>query len=164
MTLQTRFTTRNLSQDHPITAGIDTEVAFFGARSVETDTSSADLQVTPLVFSDAEFYGETETQIYEADYGGEYDEDADIPPGMLALAAAFENPVSGTRVVVIGDREFATNGGGLQSSPSYSMSFLYPGNAHFLLNAITWLLDAEQSQIAFPTPAPTGTASPTFSD
>jgi hypothetical protein len=75
----------------------------------------------------------------------------------------MENIATGTRVVVIGDREFATNGGGLQTSPPYSASFLYPDNPRFLVNAVAWLLDVESnaSQLTFPTPGPTATPTTT---
>ena len=59
----------------------------------------------------------------------------------------------------VGDREFATNGGGFETSPPYSGAFLYPGNVRFMLNAIAWLLDAEPvaGEVSFPEPGPTAT-------
>jgi len=71
----------------------------------------------------------------------------------------MENIASGTRIVLIGDREFATNGGGFETSPPYSGAFLYPGNVRFMLNAIAWLLDAEPvaGEVSFPEPGPTAT-------
>jgi hypothetical protein len=66
--------------------------------------------------------------------------------------------MTATRIVLVGDREFATNGKGLQTSPPNSSGFLYPGNARFLLNSVTWLLEAPSIEMQFPTPAATGTA------
>ncbi len=156
--LITDFFTANVNADHSIGAGFDDRLAFFGARSLEVDEAPREAQVTALVYSDTNFYGETEFNTYlESDYAV-YDEDADTAPGSLVLAAAMQDSGTGARVVLIGDREFATNGGGLQTSPPYSASFLYPGNIRFLINAVAWLLEAEQTaDFTFPTPGPTGT-------
>ncbi len=161
----TDFVTTTINTEHPITRDIES-LAFFVARSLEVDASIQAFTVTPLVFSNSSFYGET---VYDDYLDGEaviaYNIGDDTTRGPLALAAAFENPVSGTRVVLVGDREFATNGGGLNTSPPNSASFIYPDNARFLLNAVTWLLDVEPASVPFPTPAatatPTLTPSPT---
>ena len=75
--------------------------------------------------------------------------DNDTTRGPQTLAAASGLP-EGMRVVVIGDREFATNGFGLQTSPPNSPSFVYPGNVEFLLNAVAWLLEAEPVDLTLP--------------
>lgn len=152
------FLTANINAAHPIGAGIDDDLAFFSARSLEVDEAPREAQVTALVFSDTDFYGETDFATYQQSDYAIYDADADTAFGSLVLAAAMQDAGTGARVVLIGDREFATNGGGLQTSPPYSSSFLYPGNIRFLINAVTWLLDAEQSaEFTFPTPGPTNT-------
>jgi len=157
--LVTEFLTSNVAQAHPITEGIKGELAFFDARSLEVDSTPGKGIATPLVYSDATFYGETDFKAYlDAGYV-EYNIGTDTARASLALAAAVENPTTGARIVVIGDKEFATNGSGLQSSPPYSASFLHPDNVHFLLNAVTWLLQVQpvSDQFSFPTPGPTVT-------
>ena len=163
--LLTEFTTTHLAQ-HPITAGIESGLTFFGTRSIEVDgTPSQYVTVTSLVFSGSDFYGETAFQDYLDGYGAEYNIEEDTARGTLVLAAAIENSATGSRIVLIGDREFATNGGGLQTSPPYSPSFLYPDNIRFLLNAVVWLVEAEGElvDIPFPTPGPTATPTSTLS-
>ena len=164
LTVQTNFTTEQLVAGHSITTGINAELAFFTTRSIELDMSSADLQITPLVFSNGDFYGETTLQVYVDGYGGEYKEGEDTPRGRLPLAIAFEDPTSDTRIVLLGDREFATNGSGFETSPPYSMGFLHPGNVHFLLNAVAWLLETELEPLTFPTPDPVATPATPVSD
>jgi hypothetical protein len=157
--LVTDFLTSSLDEAHPITAGIQGGLAFFGARSLEVDSTPHKAVVTSLVFSPSSFYGETDFRTYLDTGYVEYNIGTDTARASLAVAAAMEDATSGTRIVLIGDRDFATNGGGLQSSPPYSASFLYPGNVHFLLNAITWLLEVQSvsDQFSFPTPGPTVT-------
>jgi hypothetical protein len=151
------FVTTTIADNHPITEGIDS-LAFFVARSLEFDASIQQFVVTPLVFTNNDFYGETEYDDYlDDELPIAYNIGDDNTRGPLALAAAFENATSGTRMVVVGDREFATNGGGLVTSPPNSASFVYPDNARFLLNAVTWLLEEEAADLAFPTPAATAT-------
>jgi len=149
---------------HPITAGLEGSLTFFGARSLDVDSAPRQSQVTPLVFSDNGFYGEMDRATYLTYHYAEYNPAQDVPRGELTLAAAMQDAISGARVVVIGDREFATNGGGLQSSPPYSGSFLYPANISFLLNAFGWLVEAEGTVhgFEFPTPGPTVTPTPTL--
>ncbi|HVO71970.1 MAG TPA: hypothetical protein VMT24_18100 [Aggregatilineaceae bacterium] len=157
--LVTEFLTSNIDQTHPITAGIQGELAFFGARSLEVDSSPHKPVVTSLVFSPSTFYGETDFKTYLDSGYVEYNIGTDTARTSLVLAAAMEDPIARTRIVVIGDREFATNGQGLQSSPPYSASFLHPDNVRFLLNAIAWLLQVQSvsDQFSFPTPGPTVT-------
>jgi hypothetical protein len=148
---------------HPVGTGLTGGLKFFGARSIEVDTAPRQSQVTPLVYSDSTFYGESDFATYLQSGYVQFNIDTDTTRTNLALAAAMENIASGTRIVFIGDREFATNGGGLQTSPAYSASFLYPDNPRFLVNAIAWLLNTESnaSQLTFPTPGPTGTPTTT---
>ena len=156
--LISQFVTTNLNVPHPILSGLDGGLAFFEARSLEVDESPSESQVTALVTSDSLFYGEVSFADYLAGSPTEYDTETDTTRTALALAAAIENIETGTRIVVISDRDFATNGKGLQTSPPYSASFLYPDNVRFLLNAVTWLVGAEGPvQLTFPTPGPTVT-------
>jgi hypothetical protein len=141
----------------------DDRLAFFGARSVEFDASIQPYRVTPLVFADPAFYGEiayadfVETGILEFNVG------ADLRGPELAVAVAVELESTGARIVLIGDRQFVTNGSGLQTSPPNSPNFVYPGNVRFTLNSIGWLLGNESGlpvPLTFSTPAPTATEAP----
>jgi len=157
------FATGTFNTAHPITQGLSGELMFFGARSLEIDEAPAQSQVTALVYSDPSFYGETAFQTYVDTGYAVYDREADTAPGRLVLAAAMQDNELNTRIVLVGDREFATNGGGLQTSPPYSSSFLYPDNIRFLMNAVAWLLEAESmpEPPVFPTPGPTATPTTT---
>lgn len=157
--LSSEFQTTLTASEHPITAGLEDSMMFFSARSLEIDGSIQEVEVTPLIFTEDSFYGETNMNQYFNEGISEYNVDGDTGRGSLVLAAAFESPGRGTRMVWIGDREFITNGGGLVTSPPYSGSFVYPGNARFLLQATAWLLDVESpTEMTFPTPGPTATA------
>jgi uncharacterized repeat protein (TIGR01451 family) len=151
------FTTTDVGDDQAILEGITEPLAFFGARSIEIDLSVREFPVQPLVFSSGEFYGENNIPAFYEGGVALYNIGEDVSPGFLPLAAALENASSGTRIVIVSDRDFATNGGGLQSSPPNTGAFLYPGNVHFLLNSVAWLLGAETVELSFPTPGPTAT-------
>jgi hypothetical protein len=159
--LESDFTSTNLDPAHPITAGLQDELAFFTARSLQIVTTG-DPEVDaapprPIIFTDPDYYGETDYTAYLNSYVAVYDENLDTVRGGLPLALAYESPSDGSRVVLVGDREFATNGGGLRTSPAYSASFVFPGNARFLLRAVAWLLDRDMAEVSFGTPAPTAT-------
>lgn len=154
----TFFSTEALNPNHPITADLNEALVFFGARSLEIDSSIEIFDAQSLAYSADAFYGESAFNDYLNDGVLEYNIGSDTTRGPLTLISALHNPATGTRIVLIGDREFATNGAGLQTSPPRSASFLYPGNVRLLLNAVTWLLDVEAIDMSFPTPAPTATA------
>jgi hypothetical protein len=162
-TLSVNFMTSNLSASHPITAGLQGDLAFFEARSLEVDSTLREADATVLAFSDTNFYGESDYNDFLKTNFVEYNVDEDRAQGSLPLAVAYDNPVLDTRIVLIGDADFARNGLGFQTSPPYSSSFLYPNNVRFMLNSVAWLLDAEQVQLSFPTPGPTVTPVPTAS-
>ncbi len=153
------FLASTINTFHPIASGVDGELFFNTARSLEIDAAPRESQVTPLVYAPEDAYGESDFKTYLTSDFAEYNIDKDTAPGNLVLAAAMDDIATGTRIVLVGDRDFATNGGGLQTSPPYSGSFLYPGNVRFLLNSITWLLgvDSAVDQITFSTPGPTVT-------
>lgn len=161
------FTTGGLNGASAISDGVTGELAFFLARSLEVDSTPRDATVTTLISSPETYYGEVAFAQYLADGLVEYNIGADTTRSALALAASFEKPGTGTRLVLIGDRHFATNAHGFQTSPPYSGAFLYPGNVRFMLNAVAWLLstDPVAGELSFPDPAetatPTITPSPT---
>ena len=156
-TLITDFSTNQYDATSPITQGLDGPLTFFTARSLEVDASIQGYVVTPLVFSPSTFYGESGYAQYLRDGTFGFDIGKDTTRGPLPLAAAFSNDRTASRIVVIGDREFATNGFGLRTSPPNSAAFIYPNNARFLVNVATWLLDKESVAVEFPTAAPTAT-------
>ena len=155
--LTSDFGASSYSSNQPITEGLEGDLQFFGARSLEVDASIQGFVVEPLVFSPDNFYGETAFAAYLNDGTINFDIGKDITRGALPLAAAYSNETTQSRIVVIGDREVATNGGGLRTSPSNSGGFVFPTNPRFMLNAVTWLLDSKPVLMEFPTPAPTAT-------
>ncbi len=157
--LITDLLTADLNTTHPITQGVQGDLAFFGTRPVEVDGSLTN--TASLVTSGSEYYGEISYKDYLDTGTVTYTDGEDIARGALSLAAAASDPTTGARIVIIGDRDFATNASGLQTSPPNSPSFVYPGNVTFLLNAISWLVDAEPENMSFPTPGPTPQSEPT---
>ncbi|MEW6578062.1 MAG: hypothetical protein AB1435_02590 [Chloroflexota bacterium] len=144
--------------DHPVTAGLAGDLAFFGARSVGFDASIQAFTATPLVFGGGALYGETAYIAYIEIGEAAYTVNQDTAPESLALAVASEDSLSGSRVLVIGDRDFATNAGGLRTSPPNTAAFVYPANVEFLLRAVAWLAGADETAtvpLSFSTPAPT---------
>ncbi|NDJ77375.1 MAG: hypothetical protein GYB65_14070 [Chloroflexi bacterium] len=154
--LITDFVTPVSNPNHGITQGIEGEFAFFTARPLQVDASIQLFEVVPLIFTEEIFYGEGDYRRYQESGEVEYLEDEDTARGSLPLAAIATHP-TGARLVLIGDREFATNAGGFQTSPPNSPSFMYTGNVEFMVNAVSWLLDSESPDLTFPTPAPTST-------
>lgn len=152
---------RGARADHPVTAGLTGDLAFFGARSVDFDASVQAFSATPLIFGGGTLYGETAYVAYVEVGEAAYTANQDTAPDALALAVAAEESTSGSRVLVIGDRDFATNAGGLRTSPPNTAAFVYPANVEFLLRAVAWLAGVDETAtvpLSFPTPAPTPAA------
>jgi hypothetical protein len=156
-TLITNFSTDQFDATNPITQDLNGPLTFFTARSLEVDASIQGFVVTPLVFTPSTYYGETGYAQYLKDGTFGFNIGLDTTRGPLPVAAAFSNERTSSRIVVIGDREFAANGYGLRTSPPNSAAFIYPNNARFLVNVATWLLDKESVAVEFPTAAPTAT-------
>lgn len=160
------FTTGNVGAGHAVTDSIAQELVFFGARSVQYDSSIQRFRATPLIFAPDSFYGETEYSDYLDTGFAPTFSSGDTTNHTLALAAAAENPTMGTRIVVIGDLDFATNGSGLRTSPPNSSNFEHPENVQFLINAVAWLMNAETASVAdllADQSKPTRTPAPTLS-
>jgi uncharacterized repeat protein (TIGR01451 family) len=158
------LTTSNVETSHPLTADIVGELAFFRARSIQIDASIQAFETAALIFAPSDYYGETTFNDYLTTGVAAYNIGADTPRGPLTLAAAAMNPSTNTRIALIGDRDFATNGGGLQTSPSRSAAFLYPENVRFMIRVISWLLEADTenaAELVFATPGPTSTPTTT---
>jgi hypothetical protein len=148
-----------VNPDHAITSAIDGDLAFFGARSIDLDNFAItdDVVVEPLVFTDSLYYGETEYNAYLETGIVEYNVGVDTGRGTLPLAAAITMVDNSARMILIGDRDFMINGKGFQTSPSFTDSFVFPGNVNFLLQATSWLLETEVEIVEFPTPGATNT-------
>lgn len=174
LTLSHAFLTSRTSNSHPIIDGLTTSnfatdengnapvnlsrFVFDGARSVELNGALATASITPLLFTDdAGMYGESDYATYLANQIAEYNIGADTPPGDLILAAAYEDSSIDSRMVLLSDGDFMTNGGGFITSPSYSGSFVYPLNVQFMIRSVAWLLERDITNIALPTPGPTAT-------
>ena len=155
--LITNFTTDQFDKTDPITQALDGPLAFFTARPLQVKPPTQGFIVTPLVFTSKTFYGESNYAQYLKDGTFSITAGADTAQSELPVIASYLNDRTSVRMVVIGDREFATNGGGLRSSPPSSSAYVYPTNAHFLLNVVAWLLDKETITVDFPSPAPTAT-------
>ena len=156
--LISEFTANGFDPEHPITADLSGELTFFTTRSFEIDLSIDSVRVTPLVFSDTQYYGETDYAQYLLDNTTEFNIGDDTPRSALPLAVSVQNDNNGGRMVVIGDSEFVINGRGFLTSPAYSASFIYPENVRFMLNSTSWLLEARMQNYRFSTPGPTETA------
>jgi uncharacterized repeat protein (TIGR01451 family) len=154
------LTTTDVESGDPLTADVDGELGFFRARSIQIDSAVQTFQTTALIFAPSDYYGEVGFNDYLTTGEAAYNIGTDTARGPLTLAATSINPTTNTRIALIGDRDFATNAGGLQSSPSRSAAFLYPENVRFLVRTIAWLLDADTAaaaELSFPTPGPTAT-------
>ena len=155
-TIRATFVTENLNPNHPITQSISGGFLFFQGRSFVIDTPSEGT-ITPLIYAPDDSYGETAFAQFQTDGTFNFDIGADTAPGQLAMAASYENEITGARFVLIGDREFAMNGWGFNASPPNSAGFLNPANVNFMLNSIAWLTETSWVPLTFPTPGPTGT-------
>ncbi len=109
-------------------------------RSIEdTQADSSDLAFAGLVMSSERSWGET-------DFAGvsqleaQFDEETEAA-GPLIMAATVTDPSRGTRVVVIGDADFASNGW-----------IMVGGNQDFAVNSIDWA--AKQDNLIDITPRP----------
>jgi hypothetical protein len=155
--LITDFTVTDVAANHPITNGLQGELAFFGARSLEIDVMVGAGERVPLVFSSPDFYGETAYfQYLETGYS-DYQVDVDTAPGAEPLAVAFADGLTGARLVLIGDRDVAVNGRGFVTAPDYSDAFVYPANPQLMVQAVAWLLEREAPDMSF---SPTVPAAP----
>lgn len=129
--------------DHAITSRMQNLAAFFPAARSLTVTPVDDFAViqTPLAFSSEYAWGETDLAFLDAQTQPEFDE-ASEAAGPLVLAAVAENGTSGSRVVVFGDADFATN------------RFFYQlGNGDLIVNSVDWAAGQENLISLTPKPA-----------
>ena len=144
--------TVNINAEHPITSGLTGPLYFSDARSLGLDVNTANIVLTPLVFTSSAYYGETGYTAFIQDGTPLELTTDDTPRGELPLVASMENGETGARLVMIGDIDMLQNGGGFQSLPSYSANFVYPDNIRLAVNAVMWLLDTEPAALTLATP------------
>ena len=112
---------------HPITDKmLNDAVVLPTARSIQIpQSSSPDLTVTPLILTSQNSWGETSTEELTSDQVA-FQQDQDFA-GPIPVAVAAENTGNRSRVVVVGDSDFAGN----QIINQY-------GNSLFIINTIDW--------------------------
>ena len=128
--------------DHPVTDKMGRGgMSYFPlARSVTAMPQASD--VTELAFTDHRAWGESDISPLFSETGGgevEYDPDSDRP-GPLSLAVAAHTQADSasegnlTRIVVIGDADFAGN-----------QHFSEQGNGELIIHATRWLIEGEDA-------------------
>ncbi len=120
--------------DHPIASGLEQALLQF-ASPLNYDNVADGITVSPLAFS-SDKSGTSPTPTF-FDINKEWD-DVDFPSARLPIAAAFEGNISGnipSRMVVIGDGDFAVNGQG-QGARQIGQDEI-----SLLANSIEWLND-----------------------
>jgi len=123
----------NTFNEHPVTSGLETVIMQFA--SPLTYTGDTTLNFQPLVLS-SEKSGTQTAPVYfniQREWG-----DADFPMENIVAAAVLEGHIYGSnssKLVVIGDGDFAVNGQGQQAQQ------LSPDNVNLLVNSVDWLSD-----------------------
>lgn len=125
---------------HPITQKMNQIASVFpSARTISISNAPMELSQSILVYTSDQYWGETD--IANIETAVSFDKDVDLV-GPVALVAAAENLVTGSRLVAIGDGEFAAN------------AFIsYYGNLDFIINTIDWA--AQQENLISLTPKET---------
>ncbi|MBT6150254.1 MAG: GldG family protein [Gemmatimonadetes bacterium] len=128
--------------DHPVTEQMGRSgMSYFPLARTVTSSPGA-MGVTELAFTDQRAWGESDlSPLFSSDGGGavEYNADRDRP-GPLSLAVAVSaqgDSAAGenlTRIVVIGDSDFARN-----------QHFSQQGNGELLVHAGRWLIEGEDA-------------------
>jgi gliding-associated putative ABC transporter substrate-binding component GldG len=123
----------NTFKEHPVTSGLETVIMEFASPLSFTGDTTLNFQ--PLVLS-SEKSGTQNTPVY---FSIEHEwRDADFPMSNIVAAAVLEGNIAGSnpsKLVVIGDGDFAVNGQGQQAQQ------LSPDNVNLLVNSVDWLSD-----------------------
>lgn len=119
---------------HPITEDIQNLVTFFPSiRSIRfSEMGEGTINRVELVLTSEQSWGESDLQSFNEQGVLEYDEESDAL-GPLVLVATAENNVQGSRIVVFGDSDFASNG-----------FFFELGNGDLLINSVDWAIGNDQ--------------------
>jgi gliding-associated putative ABC transporter substrate-binding component GldG len=123
----------NKFTDHPASSGLETVVLQFASPiSFNGDTA---IKYEPMAFT-SDRVGVLPPPLY-FDIQKRWN-NSDFPFAKLVVAAAFEGPIAGisnSKMVVIGDGDFAINGEGKQARQ------VNPDNVNLMVNSIDWLSD-----------------------
>jgi ABC-type uncharacterized transport system involved in gliding motility auxiliary subunit len=135
---------------HPITERFETLTAFPLARSVSTEPGAGGVAAQPLVLTGERSWAETDIDSVAAKEGPKLDEAKGDRRGPIAVGAAASQPVKApeppkpgdagaadtkppeTRVVVMGDADFASN-----------VAINISGNRDLFMNIVGWLSQQE---------------------
>jgi ABC-type uncharacterized transport system involved in gliding motility auxiliary subunit len=130
---------------HPVTERFDTLTAFPLARSVSTEPGAGGVAALPLVQTGERSWAETDIDSVAAKDGPKLDEAKGDRRGPISVGAAASQPVKAaaqpgaaeakppeTRVVVMGDSDFAAN-----------VAINVSGNRDLFLNIVGWLSQQE---------------------
>jgi gliding-associated putative ABC transporter substrate-binding component GldG len=119
--------------EHPVTSGLETVIMQFASEIKFTGDST--LKFTPLVFSSEKSGTQTAPLYFNIQKQWT---DSDFPMQNVVVAGVLEGKITGvnnSKLIVIGDGDFAVNGQGQQTQQ------LSPDNVNLLVNAIDWLSD-----------------------
>ncbi len=118
---------------HPITERVSSFLTQYpSARSLEVAASLDPARTaTELVLTSERSWGETDFAAIADGSSIQFDEQLETA-GPLALAVALEDSQQGARLVLVGDADFASNGG-----------FFAGGNGDLMVNSIDWAAHQE---------------------
>ncbi len=117
--------------DHAVTRKLQTfNLILPTARSIRADATPPEIRLTELTYTSEQSWGETDIASIES---GNVSPDPNMEVmGPVALAVSGENSITGGRVIVIGDSDFAS-----------SQAFSQLGNGDFFINSIDWAAEQE---------------------
>jgi len=116
--------------DHPILSNLSgVYILFYTARAIQPINPPDQITLTTLLTSSEESWGETNITSINS---GQISEDSADLYGPLPLGVAGENTTSGSRIVVIGDSEFAND--------NFVQNY---GNTDLIINTIDWASNQE---------------------
>jgi len=119
--------------DHMITKNFRYATTFIQASSISRlDENEEKIEVTDLVFTSPNSWGETNLPLLFDEQIAEQDDDDFSGPTTLAMAIEKNDSLK-TRLVVVGDSDFASD---IYVSQA-------PGNMDFFLNIVSWLAEEE---------------------
>ena len=119
--------------DHMITKNFRYATTFVQSQSLSVvDEEDSDTEVTDLVYTSSNSWGEMDLKRLYEEKQAEQDEGDSEGPTTLAMAVEKDDSVK-TRLVVVGDSDFASDVYVGQA----------PGNMDFFLNIVSWLAEEE---------------------